>query len=89
MADLSPAAQAVLDAFLAEWNDCFLQQDSRCIAAALRTAVAHTQQRQYNECWICDANELLAIAAELQAKALPGPALREPGCDKTSTSIDQ
>ncbi len=33
---LSPAAQAVLDAFLAEWNDCFLQQDSRCIAAALR-----------------------------------------------------
>ena len=38
MADLSPAAQAVLDAFLAEWNDCFLQQDSRCIAAALRAA---------------------------------------------------
>ena len=33
---LSPAAQAVLDAFLAEWADCFLEQDRRCLGAALR-----------------------------------------------------
>ena len=33
---LSPTAQAVLDAFLAEWADCFLEQDRRCLGAALR-----------------------------------------------------
>ena len=36
MTDLSPAAQAVLDAFLAEWADCFLEQDRRCLGAAIR-----------------------------------------------------
>jgi hypothetical protein len=33
--------------------------------------------------------KLLAIAAELEAKALPGPVPRDPGCDKTFTSIHQ
>ena len=33
---LSPAAQAVLDAFLAEWPDEALKQDRRCLSAALR-----------------------------------------------------
>ena len=37
MTDLSPAAQVVLDTFLAEWADCFLEQDRRCLAAALLT----------------------------------------------------
>jgi hypothetical protein len=63
---LSPAAQAVLNASSdapvgGGWN-----ADRLAIAAALRAAIAHTQQRQYNDCWICDANELLAIATELE-----------------------
>ena len=33
---LSPATQAVMDAFLAEWSDEALKQDRRCLAAALR-----------------------------------------------------
>jgi len=35
---LSPAALAVLDAFLAEWPDEALEQDRKCLAAALRAA---------------------------------------------------
>ena len=66
MTDLSPQAQAVLDASSDApvgngWN-----ADRLAIAAALRAAIAHTQQRQYNNCWICDANELRAIADELE-----------------------
>ena len=38
MTDFSPAAQAVLDAFLAEWLDEDLDQDRCCLAAALRAA---------------------------------------------------
>ena len=44
---LSPAAQAVLDAFLAEWADCFLEQDRRCLGAAIRALadqIAPTKQ---------------------------------------------
>jgi hypothetical protein len=33
---LSPAAQAVLDAFREKWADEFLRQDVRCLAAAIR-----------------------------------------------------
>jgi hypothetical protein len=36
MTDLSPAAQAVMDAFRAEWPDEALKQDCKCLAAALR-----------------------------------------------------
>jgi hypothetical protein len=36
---LSPQAQAVLDAFLSEWPDEALEQDRKCLAAALRAAV--------------------------------------------------
>ena len=72
MTNLSPAAQAVLDAFLDEWPDEALEQDRRCLAAALRAVVAITQQYQGNDCfsdeiWTCDADELYAIAAELEA----------------------
>lgn len=70
MTQLSPQAQAVLDAANNAQSyhpdDC-LNESRAVAAAALRAAVAHTQQRQYNECWICDANELLAIANELEA----------------------
>ena len=63
MTPLSPAAQAVRSAALYAGP----KLEGR-IAAALKTAVAHTQQRQYGDCWICDANELLAIAAELKGQ---------------------
>ena len=36
---LSPAAQAVLDAFLANWADDPLAQDVLCLATALRAVV--------------------------------------------------
>jgi hypothetical protein len=72
--NLSPAAQAVLDAANGcstyGPDDCL--NESRWIAAgALRAAVAATQMRQYVDGsiealgWICEADELLTIADEL------------------------
>jgi hypothetical protein len=58
MNNLSPAAQAVLDAFLAKWPDEALEQDRRCLAAALRAAV---QGIDY-----ITSEEILAIADELE-----------------------
>ena len=63
---LSPTAQAVLDAYNAGFIRPVAVHHKPRIAAALRAAIAHTQQRQYNNCWICDANELRAIADELE-----------------------
>jgi len=60
MTDRSPAAQAVLDAY----RSSHLSINS--LAAALRAAVAHTQQHHGHDVWECDADELLAIAAELE-----------------------
>ena len=60
MTDLSPAAQAVYDA------TCYDMPNRVKAAAALRAAVAHTQQHHGHDVWECDANELLAIAAELE-----------------------
>ena len=66
---LSDATQAVWDA---AWQlsplNCQSHQDRRRqqIAAALRAAVAATQMRQYGDRWICDADELRAIAANLE-----------------------
>jgi hypothetical protein len=59
---LSPAAQAVLDAYMANcgWLDGPLQRDYQCVAATLRAAADHTTRR-----WIY-IDELLAIAAELE-----------------------
>jgi hypothetical protein len=69
MADLSPAAQAVLDAAftLADNLDRDVTE-TEIIAAALRAAVAHTQQHHGHDVWECDADELLAIAAELEGQ---------------------
>ena len=74
---LSPAAQAVLDAFLAEWADCFLEQDRRCLGAALRAladqvAPSDAVEPRNNtpmamECQRIRA-EILAIAGELKAQ---------------------
>lgn len=75
MTDLSPAAQAVLDAYINGygWLDGPFKKDYQCVAAVLRAAVAHTQMYQGNDCysnevWTCDADELLAIAAELEGQ---------------------
>jgi hypothetical protein len=67
MTDLSPAAQEVLDAAftLADNLDRDVTE-SEMLAAALRAAVAHTQQHRGLGVWECDADELLAIAAELE-----------------------
>jgi hypothetical protein len=70
MSELSPAAQAVDDAFWKIINDKWNIYDRRRaqIAAALRAAVAHTQQHHNHDVWKCDADELLAIADELEAQ---------------------
>ena len=65
MADLSPAALAVRDA-AEKQTDLDFRYAPMIAAAALRAAVAKTKQRQYGTCWVCDANELLDIAAELE-----------------------
>jgi hypothetical protein len=74
MANLSPAAEAVMNAFtednsLHDWKHNHYNTDA--LAAALRAAVAHTQLYQGNDCysnevWTCDSDELLSIAAELE-----------------------
>jgi hypothetical protein len=62
MNDLSPAAQAVLDAFLADWADDSLVQDRQCLAAALRAAAVYcTRERRI----------LMTIADELDNSAQP------------------
>jgi hypothetical protein len=57
MTNLSFSAQLVLDAFLAEWPDEALEQDRKCLAAALRAAAfIGTRERR----------TLMAIADELE-----------------------
>jgi hypothetical protein len=70
MTDLSPAAQAILRAAYEatrnpDWQTNFYTSYA---AAALRAAVAHTQQHHGHDVWECDADELLAIAAELEGE---------------------
>ena len=68
MTELSPAAQAVVNAAVEAgggYGKATPVLHAR-LAAALEAVVAKTKQRQYGTCWICDANELLAIAAELR-----------------------
>jgi hypothetical protein len=81
MSKLSPAAQAVLDAFLANWADDPLSQDRQCLAAALRAAADQVvpelgrprtadERTLYHEgrldAVIRHRQHLLAIAAELE-----------------------
>ena len=65
MSKLSPGAQTVLDAY----RSSHLSINN--LAAALRAVVAYTQQYKGKDClsdevWECDADELLAIAEELE-----------------------
>ena len=79
MTNLSPAAQAVLDAFLAEWPDEALEQDRRCLAAALWAAAdqAHLKayienidyvDQNYVDGWKDALDLIFTIAAELEAQ---------------------
>ncbi len=90
MSELSPAAKAILVAEAksrclreergchptdSDWNGCWICVHRKGVAAALRAAVAHTQQhRGFDvwgcdaEVWECDADKLLAIADELEAQ---------------------
>ena len=70
---LSPAAQAVLDAFLAEWADEALEQDRKCLANALRAVADQVVPIEYEDiqgCWYEKKNrvreQFLAIANELE-----------------------
>jgi hypothetical protein len=68
MTNLSPAAQAVLDAFLAEWPDEALEQDRRCLAAALRAAADQVEPDDGVPSEVRRVlDKLLAIANELEA----------------------
>lgn len=66
MTELSPAAQAVLDAY-EKANDCYREERGQ-LAAALRAAVAYTKVHPGHDIWQCDADELIAIADELEAQ---------------------
>ena len=76
MTDISPAAQAVLDAYWkSPWDPSLQHEDRYAIAAALRAAadqVVPAPRLPYDSC--CDVNasairaELLAIAIELEAQ---------------------
>jgi hypothetical protein len=77
---LSPAAQAVMDAYRKDWTDEHLNQDVKCLAAALR-AVANQvapdsmgplyRDRDVMQ-WEIRRN-LLAIAAELEGSVTYNP----------------
>ena len=70
---LSPAAQAVLDAYINGygWLDGPMQKDYQCVAATLRAAADQCHSQEIREAdyttrrWIC-LDDLLAIAAELE-----------------------
>lgn len=77
MTDLSPAAQAVLDAFLADWPDEPLAQDRCSLAAALRAAADQTENvhpanpsTEWGEGWLEGVQDVVAglrrIATELE-----------------------
>lgn len=67
MTKLSPAAQAVWDAFNEDEAGVFVDYGDK-LAAALRAAVAQTQRNPGHDIWQCDADDLLAIADELEAE---------------------
>lgn len=73
MTELSPAARAVFDAAFPVYDDEILyvaparKHASMIAAAALRAAVDYTKVNPGHDIWQCDANELLAIAGELEA----------------------
>lgn len=64
MADLSPAAQAVLDAYL---NAPCGKPPETWIAAALRAVAEHLgEELEFYDAGVIDVEDLLTIAAELE-----------------------
>jgi len=63
----SSLVERVADAIVKEATWAGIVND-RPARAAIRAAVAHTQQHRGHDVWECDADELLAIAAELESK---------------------
>jgi hypothetical protein len=81
MSELSPAAEAVLNAYMNNygWLDGPLQEDYQCVAAALRAAAEIVAPLSYEDVWTDGRilqyekrdpvrETLLAIAAELEAQ---------------------
>ncbi len=66
MTDLSPAAQGVLERAMEFSGPAFERLVRQMLGEAIRSAVAHTQQHRGSDVWTCDADELLAIADELE-----------------------
>ena len=66
MTDLSPAAQGVLERAMEFSRPAFERLVRQMLGEAIRSAVAHTQQHRGNDVWTCDADELFAIADELE-----------------------
>jgi hypothetical protein len=68
MTDLSPATQAVLSAYRANWQDEHLKQDVECLVAALRAAADQFNSVEAMPGAPFCRNKLLAIANELEAQ---------------------
>ena len=68
MTELSPVAKGVLERAMEFSGPGFERLVRQMLGEALRSAVAHTQQHRGNDVWTCDADELLAIADQLEAQ---------------------
>jgi len=68
MKELSPAAKTVLDRAMEFSGPAFERLVRQMLGEAIRSAVAHTQEHHGHDVWECDADELLAIADELEAQ---------------------
>ncbi len=68
MAELSPAAKGVLERAMEFSGPAFERLVRQMFGEAIRSAVAYTQQHRGNDVWTCDADELLAIADQLEAQ---------------------
>lgn len=68
MYELSPAAKGVLERAMKFSGPGLERLVRQMLGEAIRSAVAHTQQHHGHDVWECDADELLAIAAELEAQ---------------------
>lgn len=69
MTELSPAAQAVLDAY-EKANDCYREEWGQ-LAAALRALVGSNAYEAYGDGWyslVIDVDDIYAIADELEAQ---------------------
>lgn len=75
MTDLSPAADAVLDAYMNNcgWLDGPFEKDYRCAAAVLRAAAMHLHSDEYVICngssyaMMIEVDDLLDLATELES----------------------